>query len=351
MKRISVSLGQGYDICIGQGILTSIGDTAKKLFPKTQNIAVITDNNVKALYSEPVLKSLREAGFHSLPYSIPPGEASKNADEYFALLNWLADNRLTRSDIIIALGGGVVGDLAGFAAATYLRGISYIQIPATLLAMVDSSVGGKTGIDLKAGKNLAGAFHQPSFVLCDTDLLDTLPVDIYNDGMAEVIKYGMLGSPELLIHLSEALEKKRLEQIIVQCITMKRDIVQKDEFDINERKLLNFGHTIGHAVELLSEYKIPHGAAVGIGMIIMTKAAINKKLCPPECLSKLSELLSRFNLPNKTGYSADALYKAAINDKKRQGAFITIIVPTGFGKCELKKIPAENLLDWIEMGL
>jgi len=351
MKQISVSLRGGYDIHIGQGILGTVGEATRRLFPKAQSVAVITDDTVKKLYLESVMNALITAGFSTLPYPLPPGEGSKSANEYFDLLNWLASNRLTRSDIIIALGGGVVGDLAGFAAATYLRGVAYIQMPTTLLAMVDSSVGGKTGIDLKAGKNLAGAFHQPSFVLCDIDVLDTLPVHIYNDGIAEVVKYGMLGSTELLNRLLDTPSKKDLEQIIAECITMKRDIVQNDEFDLGERKLLNFGHTIGHAIEFLSNYKISHGAAVGIGMTIITRAAFKQKLCPPECFNMLRKLLLRFNLPDKTSYSAQELYNAAISDKKRQGAFITIIVPTAFGKCELKTIPVESLLDWIEMGL
>ncbi|MCL2565398.1 MAG: 3-dehydroquinate synthase [Defluviitaleaceae bacterium] len=351
MIRISVSLGEGYDVNIGQGILSSIGDAARRLFPKGHTVAVVTDDNVKELYLEPVLNALTISGFRPLSYSILPGEASKSTDTYFALLNWLASNHLTRSDIIIALGGGVVGDLAGFAAATYLRGISYIQIPTTLLAMVDSSVGGKTGIDLESGKNLAGAFHQPSFVLCDINMLNTLPINIFNDGMAEVIKYGMLCGPKLLNQLLDSPPKDKLEQIIAECITIKRNIIQKDEFDTGERKLLNFGHTIGHAIELLSDYQISHGAAVSIGMAIITRAALMQKLCPHECLNVLTKLLSSFELPIKTNYNAKELYNAALSDKKRQGAFITIIVPTAFGKCELKTIPVEALLNWIEMGL
>ena len=349
-KTIHIPLSRGYDIIIEPGILNSVGMLTRGLFTEAAAVAVVTDDNVKELYLERVMRSLSAFGFTVLPYSIPPGEASKTPEVYFNLLNWLADSRLSRYDIIIALGGGVAGDLAGFTAATYLRGVAYIQIPTTLLAMVDSSVGGKTGINLNSGKNLAGAFHQPSLVLCDTTVLNTLPGHIYNDGLAEVIKYGFLGSPDIIEQLLAEDFKSQIDSIIAACVKMKRDITAKDEFDRGERKLLNFGHTVGHAVELLSEYKIPHGAAVGIGMAVMTRASFKKNLCPPENLEVLEKLLTLFSLPSRTDYSAGELFEAALSDKKRHDGNIDIIVPTGFGICELKKIPAESLLEWIEMG-
>jgi len=348
---IHVPLNKGYDVIIDSNILDYIGKKVRLLFDNVQTAVIVTDDNVKELYLEPVMRSLSEAGLSTIPYSVLPGEASKNYSEYFALLNYLAGSKLMRSDIIVALGGGVVGDLAGFAAATYLRGIRYVQVPTTLLAMVDSSVGGKTGIDLKAGKNLAGAFHQPSLVLCDTDVLDTLPASIYEDGLAEIIKYAMIGNSELLELLLAPNMKEHIASTVAACVRMKRDIVVQDEFDTGERKLLNFGHTVGHAVEFLSNYKISHGSAVGIGMTVMTCAAVKKNLCPPECLVVLKNLLSHFNLPNNTNYSAKELYNAAICDKKRQSNHITIIIPTALGKCELKTIPIGTLLNWIEMGL
>jgi len=319
--------------------------------PKAKSAAVITDSNVGELYLGRCVKSLREAGLEVCSFSVPAGEASKSGAQYISLLNLLAEKRLARSDAIIALGGGVVGDLAGFVAATYLRGVPFVQVPTTLLAMVDSSVGGKTAIDLPAGKNLAGAFYQPSLVLCDTGTLATLPGEVFRDGMAEVIKYGMLGSADLLDKIIFDPDLETLDSIIADCIAMKRDIVQRDEFDTGERMLLNFGHTCGHAIEKLSEYKISHGFAVATGMAIITRAAVRKNICPPICLDVLLRLLERYNLPIHTDFPAKELCAAAMHDKKISGSEITIIVPVKLGLCELRKIPADSLLDWIETGI
>ena len=353
MKIVHVSVSRNYDIYIASGLIAAIGEKVRGIFPKTKVAAIITDDNVKGLYLEPVMQSLSVASFTPVHFSFPAGEASKNAEQYIAILNWLCENKLTRSDVIVALGGGVVGDLAGFVAATYLRGIPFVQIPTTLLAMVDSSVGGKTGIDLPSGKNLAGAFYQPSLVLCDPNTLDTLPEHVFKDGMAEVIKYGMLSSKEILetLKTTPLPTPHSLLPIIEQCVSIKRDIVQRDEFDTGDRMLLNLGHTIGHAIEKLSCFEISHGFAVAIGMAIDTRAAYKKGICPKDCLDVLNELLDKFGLPNGTDFPAQELYKAALQDKKRAGDMITNIVPTALGKSELKKIPASDLLDWIETGL
>ena len=351
MTTINIKLRKGYDILISPGILDSLGERVRAALPKSKTAAIITDSNVGELYLGRCANSLREAGFEICSFSIPAGEASKSGAQYISLLNLLAEKRLTRTDAIIALGGGVVGDLAGFVAATYLRGVPFVQVPTTLLAMVDSSVGGKTAIDLPAGKNLAGAFYQPSLVLCDTDTLATLPGEVFRDGMAEVIKYGMLGSADLLDKIIFDPDLETLDSIIADCIAMKRDIVQKDEFDTGERMLLNFGHTCGHAIEKLSGYKISHGFAVAAGMAIITRAAVRKNLCPPVCLDVLLRLLERYNLPTCTDFPADKLSAAAMHDKKVSGSEITIIVPRELGKCELHKIPADSLLNWIETGL
>jgi 3-dehydroquinate synthase len=357
-KIVKVNVGNGYDVVIGGFRVLhpqSVGERVRVIFPKAKIAAIITDDNVKEFYLEPVSKSLSEAGFATVCFSIPPGENSKNSEQYLSLLNWLCENKVTRSDVIIALGGGVVGDLAGFAAATYLRGIPYVQIPTTLLAMVDSSVGGKTGIDLPAGKNLIGAFYQPSLVLCDISTLATLPENVFKDGCAEVIKYGMIASAAILELLKgfsyDDKSNALVQELVEKCVSIKRYIVQRDEFDTGERMLLNFGHTIAHAIEKLSSYTIPHGFAVAAGMAIDTRAAFKKGLCPKDCLDTLEDLLNRFALPSNTDYSARQLYEAALSDKKRAGDEITIIIPIALGKCELKKIPAVDLLDWIETGL
>ncbi|MDR0511686.1 MAG: 3-dehydroquinate synthase, partial [Treponema sp.] len=235
-----------YDINVAAGLLSTIGAKAREVFPKAETIAVVTDETVKALYLNTVEQSLTQQGFRAICFTLPGGESSKNAEHYISLLNWLAENRLTRTDAIVALGGGVVGDLAGFAAASYQRGIAVAQIPTTLLAMVDSSVGGKTAINLAAGKNLAGAFYQPSLVLCDTDVLATLPSGVFSDGCAEVIKYGMIRDRLLLEKIAARPllnQHDQLAEVIATCVGIKRDIVQNDVFDTGERQLLNFGHT------------------------------------------------------------------------------------------------------------
>jgi len=351
MIRVEVKASADYDVRIGSQLIEQVGEVVKELHPKANTIAIVTDKTVEELYLETVTKALIKVGLESHTYVIPPGEASKSGAEYLALLEWLSEKQITRSDCLLALGGGVVGDLTGFAAATHLRGTPYIQVPTTLLAMVDSSVGGKTAINLEAGKNLAGAFYQPSCVLCDTDTLDTLPQEIFREGIAEVIKYGMLGSARLLDQLLNEPLTGNLDHIIAACVTMKRDIVEQDEFDKGERQLLNFGHTVGHAIERQSGYQLPHGHAVAIGMVIETRGAVKQNLCPPGCLLMLENLLRHFELPSHTDYSAKALFDAALYDKKRTGDTITIVVPYELGKCQLKTIPVAELRDWIEMGL
>ena len=351
METISVKLRGSYDVHIGAGVLDLIGKKVAPLFAKAETAAIVTDENVKTLYMDDVAGALEGAGFRVISFIIPPGEQSKNGKTFLDILNWLAENKVTRTDIIVALGGGVVGDLAGFVAATYLRGISFVQVPTTLLAMVDSSVGGKTAIDLAAGKNLAGAFYQPSLVLCDTLVLETLPENVLRDGCAEIIKYGMFGSRELLDKLGSDWLKTDSVSVIAKCVAMKRDVVEMDEFDTGERMILNLGHTIGHAIEKLSGYEISHGAAVAIGMAIDTRAAVKTNACPQECLDILIKLLCRYGLPNETDYKAKELFEAAQGDKKRSGGEITNVVPVAIGKSELKRIPVTSLLEWIEQGI
>ena len=237
MNTVTVRASRQYDILIGQGLLPTLGAEAKKL-GKAQKVCVISETTVYPLYGAVAEESLKSAGFSVVSYVFPAGEESKNGLIFLDLLNFLAENQLTRSDLIVALGGGVVGDLAGFAAASYLRGIRFIQVPTTLLAAVDSSVGGKTAIDLPAGKNLAGAFCQPSLVLCDTDTLNSLPLDIFRDGCAEVIKYGVLYDPKLFAHLEEKGLSFDREAVITRCVELKRDVVMEDEFDTGARMKL-----------------------------------------------------------------------------------------------------------------
>lgn len=351
MTTITVKASHSYTVEIGRGLLPSLPERMRALLPRAERAFLLSDTNVAPLYLETVLQSLAAIGLSVEHFVLPAGEESKNGESYLALLEALAAAGLTRSDALLALGGGVVGDLAGFTAATYLRGIAFIQVPTTLLAAVDSSIGGKTAIDLQAGKNLAGAFYQPTLVLCDLDTFDTLPTDVVSDGCAEVIKYGMLGSEALLHTLAEQDLSDCLEEVVALCVGMKRDLVERDEFDTGERMRLNLGHTLGHAIEVLSGYRIPHGQGVAAGMAVFTRAAVRKGLCPASVQTLLEALLKRYKLPTQVNFSADALYSAALGDKKRAGSSITIVHPTAVGQSALRRLALSELRDWIEMGL
>lgn len=350
MNRIHICASKEYDVLIGRGLLDELGMQAAKVL-KGRSVVVVSDSNVAPLYLGRAVQSLKAQGFQVGTFSFPAGEESKNGRTYLTLLNTLAEKRLTRTDALVALGGGVVGDLTGFAAATFLRGIACIQIPTTLLACVDSSVGGKTAIDLPAGKNLAGAFYQPDLVLCDPDLIESLPEQVFADGCAEVIKYGMLGSAELLKRLQEKHARDQLEYVIAKCVDMKRNVVESDEFDLGRRQLLNFGHTFAHSIEKLSGYAISHGSAVAMGMHLITRAALEKGYCPAECLSTLEELLKKHDLPLRTGYSAQELAEVALSDKKRAGGSINLAIPCSLGESRLLKISVDELIDWAQAGL
>ena len=344
MTTITVSASKTYDIKIGSGLLSAIGEEAAAL-GKAHKVCIVSDTNVWPLYGPAVQNSLVRSGFSVFSYVFPAGEESKNGQIYLELLNLLAVNRLTRSDLIVALGGGVVGDLAGFAAATYLRGIRFIQIPTTLLAAVDSSVGGKTAIDLPAGKNLCGAFCQPSLVLCDTDTLNTLPDDIFRDGCAEVIKYGILYDPALF----ESLEKDGIsfdrETVIARCVDLKRQVVMEDEFDTGARMKLNLGHTIGHGIEARSNFTLSHGKSVAIGMAIVSRASH----CPDR--ERIIACIQQFGLPTSVDYSVDDIYAYTLSDKKRSGSTVSLIIPQRIGRCDIVPTPVESLKTFIEEGM
>ncbi len=349
MKTVTVSTSKTYDIHIGSGVMKTLGQAAKSL-GKAEKVCIVSETTVFPLYGETVQESLEQAGFQVEAFVFPAGEASKNGQTYLSLLNFLAEKRLTRSDLLVALGGGVVGDLAGFAAATFLRGIRFIQIPTTLLAAVDSSVGGKTAIDLPAGKNLAGAFCQPSLVLCDTDALLSLPEDIFRDGCAEVIKYGVLYDPVLFSHLEAKGLSFDREAVITRCVELKRDVVNKDEFDTGSRMKLNLGHTIGHGVEAVSEFSLSHGKSVAIGMAIIARAAVKYGMFSQADCDRLLNVLNLFGLPTTTEYDPASLYACALSDKKRSGSQVKLIVPRAIGRCDILPIPVENVKDWIQAG-
>lgn len=349
MKTVHIDASRSYDVRIGRGLLDDCGrQIAERV--RCASAPVVADDTVYALYGERVCASLEAAGVRTVCYVFPHGEKSKNLLEYAKILNFLAENRVTRADALIALGGGVTGDLGGFAAATYLRGIPFVQLPTTLLAAVDSSVGGKTAVDLPAGKNLAGAFYQPELVLCDLDTLDSLPREIFLDGCAEVIKYAVLGSRELFALLADIPSGKGLEEVTARCVEMKRDFVQSDELDRGARQMLNLGHTFGHAVEASSRFTLSHGKSVAIGMTMILRAACSRGLCSAETRDAVIALLQRYGLPTECPYPADMLLGALSADKKIFGTRLNLVVPTDIGACRLLPVGVDELSGWLRDG-
>lgn len=350
MSYVSVSASKSYTVEIAPGLINELGNRVASIHPSVK-AAIISDSNVWPLYGHTAVESMKNAGFEVIHFVFEAGEASKNGSTYLEILNFLASSRMTRADILIALGGGVVGDMTGFVAATYLRGISFIQVPTTLLAMVDSSIGGKTAIDLQSGKNLAGAFYQPDLVLCDTNTLSTLPESIFRDGCAEVIKYGILYDEKLFCHLeAHGLLFDRLS-VVTRCVELKRDVVAEDEFDHGSRQKLNLGHTIGHGIEACSNYYISHGQAVGMGIAIITRSAQSMGICSANTCRRITSLLSKFMLPTATDYTASQLFDCALSDKKRAGSTVNLIIPKDIGNCMIRPTAIDQLETIIEAGL
>lgn len=349
MKKVTVNASRKYDVVIGQGILDSIGKTFFNMLFGSK-VMIVSDDNVFPLYGERVRASLESEDFTVTEFIIPHGEHSKSLDSYTALLEALNAAHIERDDTVLALGGGVVGDLAGFAAATYQRGTGFVQVPTSLLACVDSSVGGKTAVNLTTAKNQVGCFYQPQLVLCDTDVLKTLPENEYRNGCAEIIKYGMITDSDLFELISKEPIKDNFEEIIYRCVSVKRDFVQEDEFDKGRRMMLNFGHTIGHAVEACSGYTVSHGEAVAIGMVAIAKSAVVHGYCTEETSDTLHKLIREYGLPDIVEYTADSLADAIISDKKNINGKIRLIVPQAIGKCIIKEIYRDDLVKWLCLG-
>ncbi len=324
MNTITVNVSQTYPIWIGRGLLQDCGTLLREK-TKAQTAAIVTDDTVDGLYGIPVQNALEAAGFRVIKFVFPHGEASKCSKTLNQIYDFLCENFITRTDCLIALGGGVVGDITGFAAATYLRGIDYFQMPTTLLAQVDSSVGGKTAIDLPGGKNLVGAFKQPKAVLCDPDTLRTLPPIFLADGMGEVIKYGEIQDANLFAILEQHdLHNihEVLESVITTCVDIKRRVVEADEFDTGLRMILNFGHTLGHAIESYYHYETyTHGSAVAVGMCMMAK-----RTCTPELYRRLCRCVEAYALPTTVPVKLNDLLPLCGKDKNRAGATLRFIV-------------------------
>ena len=350
MNIIPVHTSSYYDVCIGSGLLDRVGELSLPVV-SGRNALIVSDSNVWPLYGPRLQSSLEQHGFVVKHFEFQAGEPSKTPQTLLRIIQTMCNRGLTRSDVVYALGGGVTGDLTGLASALYLRGISCIQVPTSLLAMVDSSVGGKTAVDLPEGKNLVGTFTQPRGVICDPDVLKTLEPRVMAEGWAEIIKYGMLGSQDLLDALANGPDHVDLESIIAHCVGMKRDLVAEDEQDTGVRQLLNFGHTIGHAIEQKAHYTLYHGEAVAIGMAIMTRAWVRLGHCDQECLTILEDLLHKYDLPDQCNIECADLLEAAKADKKRRGDTITLVQPIRPGMCMLNKSDYKELEEILNVGM
>lgn len=346
---MTVHTAKPYEILLERGLLSRAGEECAKLFAPGARVMIISDSNVYPLFGEKVAASLREAGFRVFSCTFPAGEQSKQLSTVEGFYRALAENHFTRSDFVVALGGGVTGDMAGFAAATFLRGIDFVQVPTSLLAQVDSSVGGKTGVDLPFGKNLVGAFHQPRLVLIDPDTLDALPPHFFADGMGEVIKYGCIRDKDLFENLEKQDVKEHLKEVIFRCVDCKRQIVEADALEKGERMLLNFGHTLGHAMEKLRDFQgLSHGEAVGIGMVLISQAGEKAGLTQPGTADRIAALLEKYGLPTKTTDTPAELAAAASLDKKTDGDNLHLILLQSIGEACIHTIPAADLLGFLQ---
>ena len=339
---LTTPAGESYPIFTGSGLLDRIGAEIAALM-KPCRVMIVSDTNVAPLYLDRARKSFEAAGFTVSAHVVPAGEDSKSVAVFGELLEAFCEAHLTRTDLAAALGGGVIGDLTGFAAGCYLRGIRFVQLPTTLLSAVDASVGGKTAVNLAHGKNLAGLFHQPAGVFCDTDTLKTLPAHEVADGAAEAIKHGVLDDPVLFDIYENGEPAQEFEEIIVRSVIYKSKIVTEDPNEKGIRKLLNFGHTPAHAIERLSDFGISHGHAVAIGMAMMSRAAVRRGLLAQEDCTRILNTLRRNGLPVLCPYSAADMAKIAALDKKAAASGITVILPERIGKCRMEKLPLTEL--------
>ena len=346
--KLSIDLSHSkYDIVIERGLLSRIGKEVKEVFVGNK-IFILTDENVDKYYGDKVVKALEASGYMVKKLALKAGEETKSFNTLPMVYNELLDFKINRSDLILTLGGGVIGDLGGFVASTYLRGVSFIQCPTTLLAQVDSSVGGKVGVDLERGKNLVGSFYHPKKVIIDPEVLSSLTDKFFNDGMAEVIKYGCIKDSEFFKKLQSFKNKEEvmnnIEYVIHNCCKIKKEVVEKDEKDTGDRMLLNFGHTIGHAIEQYYNFsKYTHGEAVAIGMYEITKLSETLGETKKGEAEIIKDILIKYNLPYKLDVSIDEIKEAMTLDKKNLGKKLNLIFITEIGNSFVKPIDQSQL--------
>lgn len=347
MRKVKVDTGAPYEILIERGLINNAGEYIREVTP-AQKAVVITDTNVEKIYAEKVLSSLKKSGFDTDVFVYEAGEKSKTLDTIARMYSFLVDFNMSRKDIIVALGGGVCGDMAGFAAATYMRGINFVQIPTSLLAQVDSSVGGKTGVDIAQGKNLVGAFLQPILVLIDPNTLETLPEYYINDGMAEVIKYGCIKDDALFKTLEDENALEIIDDVIERCVSIKRDVVNRDEKESGERMLLNFGHTLGHSLEKIYNFDgLSHGQAVAIGMVMITKASEKAGLTQEGTAKRIISLCKKYFLPVSDNADIKEIARCCASDKKAGFGNVNLVLLKKIGESFINKTPLSKLESFI----
>ncbi|NBA62486.1 3-dehydroquinate synthase [Enterococcus mundtii] len=345
---------KSYEIIIERNALDHVSEWIEGIW-KNKKIAIISDTNVFPIYGEKICQQLR-ASYEVVHYVVPAGESSKSFDMAANLYAFLAEEQFTRSDAVIALGGGVIGDLASFVASTYMRGISFVQIPTSLLAQVDSSIGGKTAINAPMAKNMIGTFAQPDGVLIDPETLMTLSERRIQEGIAEIIKCGAISDETLWQDLASLTGVADLlansEKIIEKALRVKKQVVEEDQFDNGNRLLLNFGHTIGHAIENTAGYgQISHGEAVAIGMVQITKQAERMGQSPVGITAQLIQMIEKYQLPIKyQPWEEQSLYDAITHDKKARGKTLKIILLDKIGQARIQEIPLESVKDYLKEG-
>ncbi len=351
MRRITVSGQEGYEIIISDNVLISCGEYIRRV-TSAKKALVISDTNVFPLYGERVKASLEGSGFEACSFVFPAGEASKTLDTVSDMIKALCEAQLTRSDIVVALGGGVTGDMAGFASAIYLRGIDFVQIPTSLLSQVDSSVGGKTGCDLSFGKNLVGAFHNPRLVLIDPETLNTLPDRYKKDGLGEIIKCGCIRSAALFERLEncESFEDIKVDAIY-ECVDIKRVVVENDFTEKGERMLLNFGHTLAHAIEKYENFSgLAHGEAVGVGMVQISLASEKLGYTEKGTADRIEKCLKKFGLPTSCDIETEKLTEIMLHDKKRRGSSLNLVLLRAIGDSFVEPCPTADLVKFFSEG-
>lgn len=360
MKGIFVGTKPSYKVIIGSRALTQVGSLVARTAPEVQKVLIVSDSNVAPLYLDLVKKSLEIAKIEVSEYIIEAGEQSKNIDSIAGMWGVMAEKQFTRTDALVALGGGVVTDMGGFAAATFLRGIKVFQVPTSLLAMVDASIGGKTGIDLKEGKNLAGAFWQPAMVIEDTDCLKTLPDDLFTEGLGEVLKHAFIMDTDLFELLSDIAEQGKaasireddalMERIVSMNVSDKVGVITEDTLDNGLRQTLNYGHTVGHVIERNSNFSLAHGVCVAKGMGIIIDSCEAAETLPSEEAKKMRDLITAYGLPVTDDITPEEAVSGAMNDKKKRGDTISVILVNKIGHAEICKMTPDEFEEFIRKG-